>query len=99
MYKVAVYGTLKKGKHNHHLIDKLGCTFLGNAKNIEAFFNDEQIPVEIIEKANKFNSARRLMETNNGVDTYLQYSLDIAKTKYVNDSKITRLLKVYHYHI
>lgn len=45
--------------------------FLGNAKNIEAFFNDEQIPVEIIEKANKSNSARRLMEINNGVDTYL----------------------------
>ena len=37
MYKVAVYGTLKKGKHNHHLIDKLGCTFLGNAKTIEKY--------------------------------------------------------------
>lgn len=37
MFKVAVYGTLKKGKHNHHLMDKLGCTFLGDAKTIEKY--------------------------------------------------------------
>ena len=37
MFKVAVYGTLKKGKHNHHLMDKLGCMFLGDAKTIEKY--------------------------------------------------------------
>ena len=74
--------------------------FLGNAKNIEAFFNDEQIPVEIIEKANKSNSARRLMETNNGVDTYLQYSLDVAKAvQLINEYEVEKEINDAEYQI
>ncbi|MBQ8726081.1 MAG: AAA family ATPase [Clostridia bacterium] len=74
--------------------------FLGNAKNIEAFFKDEQIPIEIIEKANKSNSARRLMETNNGVDTYLQYSLDVAKAvQLINEYEVEKEINDAEYQI
>lgn len=53
--------------------------FLGNAKNVETFFASNPTPVNIVEKLNTLNSERRLRETSDDVDTYLQYSLDIAK--------------------
>lgn len=54
--------------------------FLGNAKNVETFFKDKQPFVKINEKTVVGNSARYLRQASDGVGTYLQYSLDIAKT-------------------
>lgn len=55
--------------------------FLGRAKNIEDFFNNKQMPVKIAETSNISYFERRLRETSDSVDTYLQYSLEIAKTE------------------
>lgn len=53
--------------------------FLGNAKNVETFFEGEQTAVKINEKSVIGNSARYLRQTSDGVETYLQLSLDVAK--------------------
>ena len=53
--------------------------FLGNAKNVETFFEGEQTAVKIDEKSVIGNSARYLRQTRDGVETYLQLSLDVAK--------------------
>ena len=53
--------------------------FLGNAKNVETFFEGEQTAVKIDEKSVIGNSARYLHQTSNGVETYLQLSLETAK--------------------
>ena len=53
--------------------------FLGNAKNVETFFEGEQAAVKINEKSVIGNSARYLRQTSDGVETYLQLSLDVAK--------------------
>lgn len=53
--------------------------FLGNVKNIETFFEKPFESVKQIEKVDSANSESRLRETSDGVKTYLQYSLDIAK--------------------
>ena len=53
--------------------------FLGNAKNVETFFEREQGAVKINEKSVIGNSARYLRQTSDGVETYLQLSLDVAK--------------------
>lgn len=68
--------------------------FLGNAKNVEAFFESELATIKLDEKLNTLNCERRLHEINNGVDAYLQYSLDIAKieqliTEYETEKKIS----------
>ena len=53
--------------------------FLGNAKNVETFFEGKQTAVKINEKSVIGNSARYLRQTSDGVETYLQLSLDVAK--------------------
>lgn len=53
--------------------------FLGNAKNVETFFEGEQTAVKINEKSVIGNSAKYLRQTSDGVETYLQLSLDVAK--------------------
>lgn len=53
--------------------------FLGNAKNVETFFEGEQTAVKINEKSVIGDSARYLRQTSDGVETYLQLSLDVAK--------------------
>lgn len=50
--------------------------FLGNAKNVELFFKEEHLP--IINDA-CYVGENRLWEINDGVNTCLKYSLDIAK--------------------
>ena len=53
--------------------------FLGNAKNVETFFEGEHTAVKIDEKLVIGNSVRYLRQTSNGVETYLKLSLEIAK--------------------
>ena len=53
--------------------------FLGNAKNVETFFEGKYTAVKIDEKSVIGNSAKYLRQTSNGVDTYLKLSLETAK--------------------
>lgn len=53
--------------------------FLGKLKNIEEFFEKSNELSKPVEDSKEEYCKRRLEETNDGVETYLQYSLDIAK--------------------
>ena len=53
--------------------------FLGNAKNVEAFFEQPTQEVKYQKNVSAGNSEYRLRETSESVRIFLQYSLDIAK--------------------
>lgn len=53
--------------------------FLGNAKNVEAFFEKPTQEVKYQKNISAGNSEYRLRETSESVRIFLQYSLDIAK--------------------
>lgn len=53
--------------------------FLGNSENVKKFFESPHENVRQIEKIDKTNSERLLKEASEGAETYLKYSLDIAR--------------------
>jgi hypothetical protein len=53
--------------------------FLGNAKNVESFFEQPTEEIKFHKMVNVGNSEYRLRETSENVGIFLQYSLDIAK--------------------
>lgn len=74
--------------------------FIGNAKNVETFFEGEQTAVKIDEKSVIGNSARYLRQTSNGVDTYLKLSLEIAKiAQLIDEYKVEKEINDAEYQI
>ena len=53
--------------------------FLGNSENVKKFFESPHDNIRQIEKIDKTNSERLLKEASGGAETYLKYSLDIAR--------------------
>ena len=53
--------------------------FLGNSENVKKFFESPHENIRQIEKIDKTNSERLLKKVSGGVETYLKYSLDIAR--------------------
>lgn len=53
--------------------------FLGNSENVTKFFESPHENIRQIEKIDKTNSERLLKKVSGGVETYLKYSLDIAR--------------------
>lgn len=53
--------------------------FLGNSENVKRFFDSPQKNVGQFEKIDREYSERLLRGTNENTETYLKYSLDIAK--------------------
>lgn len=53
--------------------------FLGNAKNVEAFFKEQSLSVKTSEKLFLGNNRIFLRQVNEGVKTYFRYKIDVAK--------------------
>ena len=53
--------------------------FLGNSKNVKKFFESPHENIRQIEKIDKTNSERLFKEASESAETYLKYSLDIAR--------------------
>lgn len=74
--------------------------FLGNTKNVEAFFESKPTPIKIDKELNTINCERRLRETSDDVETYLKYSLDIAKAvQLMSEYEVEKEINDAEYHI
>ena len=74
--------------------------FLGNAKNVESFFEGEQTSVKINEKSIIGNIGHCLRQIDDGVSTCLQYNVDIAKaTQLIDEYEVEKEINDAEYQI
>lgn len=74
--------------------------FLGNSENVKIFFESPHEDIRQIEKIDKTNCERLLKEANEGAETYLKYSLDIARiVQTVSEYEVEKEINDVEYHI